>query len=57
MNKTVRNERRKLTASYLNGIAIAVLAVGGFAPLANFAQTGGTGTASIVLFVICSWAA
>lgn len=28
----VRNERLKLSATYLNGIAIALIAVGGFAP-------------------------
>lgn len=29
-----QNERAKLSATYLNGVAIAVLAVGGLAPLA-----------------------
>jgi hypothetical protein len=33
MNKTVRNERRKLTASLLNSIATALMAAGGFAPV------------------------
>lgn len=28
----IQNERTKLTATYLNGIAIAVFAVGSFAP-------------------------
>lgn len=28
----IRNERLKLSATYLNGIAIALMAVGGFAP-------------------------
>lgn len=32
----VANERAKLTATYVNGVAIAVLAVGGLAPV--FAQ-------------------
>jgi hypothetical protein len=36
VNKLVRNEQNKLTATYLNGIAVALFAVGGFAPLANF---------------------
>jgi hypothetical protein len=35
MNKTVRNERRKLTASWLNAIATALIAAGGFAPVAS----------------------
>jgi hypothetical protein len=29
----VRNERMKLTATYINGISIALFAVGGLAPL------------------------
>jgi hypothetical protein len=29
----VRNEQAKLTATYVNGLAIAVFAVGGLAPL------------------------
>jgi hypothetical protein len=35
MNKTVRNERRKLTASWFNTIATALLAAGLFAPAAS----------------------
>ena len=35
MNKTVRNERRKLTASWLNTIATALMAAGVFAPAAS----------------------
>ena len=30
---TVHNEHVKLTATYLNGSAIAILAIGGFAPI------------------------
>ncbi|MCX5495182.1 amino acid transporter [Kaistia dalseonensis] len=33
MNKLVQNEQRKLTASFLNGIAIALFAVGGLAQI------------------------
>lgn len=29
----IHNERTKLTATYLNGIGIAIFAVGGFAPV------------------------
>ena len=32
MNKAARNERRKLTATWLNGVSIASVAVGGIAP-------------------------
>jgi hypothetical protein len=35
MNKTVRNEKRKLTASWFNAIASALMAAGGFAPVAS----------------------
>ena len=35
MGALVRNERTKLTATYLNGLAIAVIAVGGIAPVFN----------------------
>ena len=39
-NKLVRNEQRKLTATFVNGVAIAILGVGGFAPLAATAMSG-----------------
>jgi hypothetical protein len=35
MNKTVRNERRKLTAAWFNTIATALMAAGVFAPAAS----------------------
>jgi hypothetical protein len=35
MNKTVRNERRKLTASWFNAIATALMAAGVFVPAAS----------------------
>jgi hypothetical protein len=36
----VHNERTKLSATYLNGVAIAVLAIGAFAPLVSYASAG-----------------
>ena len=39
-NKLVRNEQRKLTATYLNGLAMAFFGVGGFAPLVAMALSG-----------------
>jgi hypothetical protein len=39
MANLVRNERTKLTATYFNGVAIAVVAVGGFAPLISAANS------------------
>ena len=37
----VRNERAKLTATYVNGLAIAVFAVGGLSPFITAAGGGG----------------
>ncbi|MCL4217739.1 MAG: amino acid transporter [Candidatus Hydrogenedentes bacterium] len=34
----IHNERVKLTATYMNGMAIAIVAVGGFAPMVSFAS-------------------
>lgn len=39
MNKLIRNERTKLTATFINGIAIAVLGVGVLAQAAAMVQT------------------
>lgn len=33
--KAVHNERTKLSATYMNGVAIAAIAVGGLAPIAQ----------------------
>jgi hypothetical protein len=39
MANLVRNERTKLTATYFNGVAIAVLVVGGLAPVIGAATS------------------
>lgn len=50
----IHNERTKLTATYLNGIAVAIFAVGGFAPLVGWFNSGsGPGRPVIALSVIC----
>ena len=36
MNKTAHNEQLKITATWLNGAAIAALAVGCFAPITGY---------------------
>jgi ABC-type spermidine/putrescine transport system permease subunit II len=54
MNKTVRNERRKLTASWLNAIATALVAAGGFAPLASQIYGFGSNRADQTLMLISS---
>ena len=43
MNKLVRNEERKLTATYFNGVAVAVMAAGTFAPVVAIMQVKSTG--------------
>jgi len=39
LNKLVRNEQKKLSAAFINGVAIAVLAVGVLAQAAAMVQT------------------
>lgn len=53
MNKLVRNERRKLSATYVNGVAIAIFAVGGFAPLVSFTQSASLQLGTIILALVC----
>ena len=54
MNKTVRNERRKLTASRLNAIATALVAAGVFAPVASQIYGFGSNRADQTLILISS---
>jgi hypothetical protein len=52
----VANERVKLTATYLNGIAIAIFAVGAFSPtvaLANGALQPSALLRTIALAIVC----
>ena len=42
MNKAARNERRKITATWFNGAAIAAVAVGGFAPITGYVTAART---------------
>lgn len=55
--KLVANEQAKLSATYLNGIAIAVVAVGGIAPLfasrPAAAATQGAAILAAVLTIVC----
>ena len=45
----VANEQAKLTATYVNGVAIAVVAIGGIGPWVAFAiQTSGPSLLSVV---------
>ena len=51
----VDNEKAKLSATYLNGLAIAVMAVGGFAPLVSFPFSGDGRSlwTTVMVVVIC----
>jgi hypothetical protein len=50
----VHNEQAKLTATYLNGIAIAVMVVGVLAPVASqlLASTGATTATQLTLIAL-----
>jgi hypothetical protein len=49
----IHNERIKLTATYFNGIAIAIFAIGGLAPvIAGLSATGVGITARTALLVL-----
>jgi hypothetical protein len=52
-NKLVRNEQRKLTATYLNGAAVPVLGVGGFTPMVALAQSANPSPAAFVVVIGC----
>jgi hypothetical protein len=54
MNKTVHNERLKLTASWLNAVATALMAAGVFAPVASQIYGFGSNRADKSLVLISS---
>ncbi|MFT0859330.1 amino acid transporter [Ancylobacter sp. G4_0304] len=50
----IHNERTKLSATYLNGVAIAVMAVGGLGPVVSVLNGGSASAASVAaVSVIC----
>ena len=50
----VHNERTKLSATYLNGVAIAVMAVGGLGPIVSVLNGGPASAIGIAsVSVIC----
>ena len=55
MNKSARNERRKLTATGLNGGAIAALAVGCCAPITGYATSASTISPVVLVPLVCGW--
>ena len=53
-NKLVGNEQRKLRATYFNGVAIAIVGVGGFAPVVATAMSGPLSALVPVLVLGCT---
>ncbi|MGN6550824.1 MAG: amino acid transporter [Pararhizobium sp.] len=51
VDTTRHNERAKLTAVYFNGIAIALLTIGGFAPSISYISSSG-GAASLLSMAV-----
>lgn len=51
---SVQNEKTKLRATYLNGLAIAILAVGGFAPIASYLSSAAQAHYAVVLALAAS---
>lgn len=50
----IHNERTKLTATYVNGSAIAMLAVGGLAPVVNaMVSANGVTIGASITAVLC----
>lgn len=47
----VGNERTKLTATYLNGVAIAIFAIGSFAPLVSLASNEAGAAPNILVWI------
>ena len=52
-NKLVRNEQRKLSATYFNGAALAVMGVGGFTPIVAVAQSAQPSLAAFAVVIGC----
>lgn len=59
--KTVHNERLKVSATFLNGIAIAILAIGGLSPAVQAVRTvalpAEEWTRTILIAVVCLFTA
>lgn len=55
--KLVANERLKLSATYLNGLAVAVFAVGGFAPFISATLADNPRFPPVLLLMVVCWIA
>lgn len=50
-NKLVRNEQTKLTATYINGLAMAIFGIGCFTPVVGMTMSAGLLPPIIVVLV------
>ncbi|MDO9417330.1 amino acid transporter [Pararhizobium sp.] len=58
LRTTIHNERTKLSATWLNGISVAMYAVGGFAPLSSSIYSNhGPGIVTAAGTLVCFLAA
>ena len=55
MNKAARNEQLKITATWLNGAAIAALAVGCFAPITGYATAATAIVPPLLVALVIGW--
>jgi hypothetical protein len=53
-DRLVRNERAKLSATYFNGLAVALAAIGGLSPLLSIIVTPGSGPSHWVVVVVAA---
>lgn len=53
--KLISNERVKLSATYANGLSIAIFAVGGFAPFISAALSQPSSYAPVLLIMVVCW--
>ena len=54
LKKAARNERRKLTATFINGLGIAILAIGFFTPAFQFfGGLANPNLSQLVIVVVC----
>ena len=54
-DKLVANERIKFSATYANGLAVAILAVGGFAPFISTALSDHPHFAPVLFAMVVRW--
>ena len=55
MNKAARNEQLKITATWLNGAAIAALAVGCFAPITGYFTATAAISPQLLTILVGCW--